>query len=197
MRLVFILLLAFFLLGSLQLAHADSWLPPAPMSFFSAGENYQLYIEPGTTEVRAEEIHPEDAAAGEKPHGASPCLATMKKKNEDGSFSELWTRALENPVLPVDALVAGDGSFFVTFDDYGSIGTSDNTVVIYDGEGKMIRKYALTQLLSEEEYAAVPRTVSSLMWYEGAHELSADGKTLILHTAREIRIDLASGAIQK
>lgn len=197
MRLVFVLLLALFVVGSAQAAFADSWLPPAPMSFFSTDQGFQLYVAPGTTEVKAEEITPEDTEYGIKAHPAAECMATMKKKNEDGSFTDLWTAPLVNPVLPVDALIADDGSFFVTFDDYGSIGTSDNTVVIYYGTGKLIKKYALTELLSEAEYAEVPRTVSSLMWYEGANELDLPAKKLILHTVKDIKIDLETGAVEK
>lgn len=106
---------------------------------------------------------------GQRPGGVPQCSATLEKLDGSG-YSLLWRKSLVNGVAPVSALVSDWDGSFVTFDNWHSKGYGEDTVVIYDGSGSIVRKFALTDLMSKKEFDALFRTVSSI-WWSGEHRL--------------------------
>ena len=83
-------------------------------------------------------------------------------------------------------------------------GYGENVVVIYSGNGKLIRKFALHDLMTEKQIDALPRSVGSIVW--GGHHILVDGDgTLLLRMGaepvldeqkyRDLEIRISDGAI--
>jgi len=74
---------------------------------------------------------------------------------------EFWREHdLVNAARPCSVVIPDDGSFLVTFDDYMGVGTSENTVVVYDASGRMRKKWTLNDILSEAEIEKLPHSIS-------------------------------------
>jgi hypothetical protein len=169
---------------------ADTWLPPTEQNYYSANQEYFLRVVPGD--------------------GSSPARGTLYEVVVDaaagGDALVKWSRELENPYAPVKVLVAGDGRYVVTFDDWGMVGYGPNVVVIYGPGGELSRAFALEDLLTEEEIAAVPATVSS-RWWGREHYFDEGAGVVVLKVVtgrvgpdgadefRDIRIELASAEV--
>ena len=168
-------------------AFADSWLAATEQDYYSANEAYYLHVVPGD--------------------GSSPARGTLyEAARREGDDAEVWSRWLENPYAPHKVLVADSGEYVVTFDEWGGVGYGPNVVVIYGPEGELVKQFALEDLLTEEEIAAVPQTVSS-RWWGGEHYIDEEAGDLVLAVAtgctglgdgaeyRELRIHLADGEV--
>ena len=64
--------------------------------------------------------------------------------------------------MPYEALVSMDG-ILVTLNEYGKFGDK-NTVVIYDKDGKLVKSYALEDLLPKEDLAKCALDMRGLLW---------------------------------
>jgi len=167
-------------------ASADSWLPPTEQDYYSANEEYFLHVVPG--------------------EGVTHARGTLYRAFPARDAQELWSRELENPSAPHKVLVADSGEYVVTFDNWGKVGYGPNVVVIYGPEGELVRAFALEDLLTVDEIAAVPHTVSS-RWWGGEHYLDEAAGVVVLTVVtgrvgpdgadefREVRIELASGEV--
>lgn len=151
---------------------ADQWLPPTPETYSSYFGSYRLTVYP------RQDLDPlaffEDKLAGVEPAGQrtteqARCEATLEQL-VGNHYETLWRKPLVNDVAPVNALISDRSGAFVTFDNWHSMGCCDDTIVIYDRLGNMVRKFALTDILTEEEVSNLPRTVSSTHW-SGEHDL--------------------------
>jgi hypothetical protein len=175
-------------LAALQagVAFADTWLPPTEQDYYSANEEYFLRVVPGD--------------------GSSPARGTLSRAFPARDAQELWSRELANAYAPHEVLVADAGEYVVTFDDWGQVGYGPNVVVIYGPGGELVTKFALEDLLTEDEIAAVPATVSS-RWWGGEHSRDAGAGEVVLKAVtgrvgpdgadelREIRVRLADGEV--
>lgn len=74
---------------------------------------------------------------------------------------------------PVSVLVADDGDYFVTFDNWHSIGFGDNVIVIYRNDGSVVRSMCLNAFLPNSYLNALPRSTSSLNW-SGEHAMGEE-----------------------
>ena len=87
------------------------------------------------------------------------------------------------------------------------MGFGPNAVVIYGPGGRLVRRFALTDLMPEEAVARLPASVSSI-WWGGRHAIDGGGDILVLKIVadgkipllekpayRDLRIDLATGRI--
>lgn len=104
----------------------------------------------------------------------------------------------------MDTLVTDDGKYVVTLDNWGSMGSGDDLVVIYGEHGERLNQFGIDRLLPPLYIRYLPRSVSSLRWRAG-HSLVEPGGTLEIkvsapRTARwrsertaTIHLDLASG----
>ncbi len=88
---------------------------------------------------------------------------------------------MQFPMVPVDVLVADDGSV-ATLDEWETPGVGQNVVVLFGPDGRLLRRHSLEDLLVPEELALVPRSVTSRQWEpEARFDLS---KGVLFVTAR-------------
>jgi hypothetical protein len=175
-----LLLVAIAGLVTAQAARADSWAAPRRTTYLSANRTARLIVTPHIPADR--NLWP----FSQEPRGPSaPDMAggVLQRRDEHGRWRTQWQGPLRNPVMPVSALVADSGRYFVTFDDWGGTGTGLNVVVIYDGTGHAIRSLSLPDLVTEDYALTLWHTFSSIFW-GGEHRFSADGESIILGIAR-------------
>jgi hypothetical protein len=111
-------------------------------------------------------------------------------------------------VAPVSALVAKDGKYVVTFDNWHSMGHGDNVVVIYGPIGELVKKLGLSDFIDGALLWRLPISVSSIWWGHG-HELDEKAGVVVVKVgnhdrmgmngkpiqAREVRLRLKDGRI--
>lgn len=163
-------------------AYADSWLPPEVETYTSADGHARVTIVPRPLDGAFPYFR--DKAAGKEPAGQAANSDQTRpmarlELQEAGGWRTVWTEPLVNDVAPVKALVANGGRYLVTFDNWHMVGVGDDVVVIYDAQGKLVRKFGLDDLLPPSYIPLLPRSVSSL-WWSGEHALAEEGDTLIL-----------------
>ncbi len=191
-------------------AGADSWEPATRQTYQAPGAQVRFTVVP--REISDPLSFFTDKAAAKEPAGqqagGEARARGILERRAGGKWMTVWTAPLVNDVAPVSALVATDGGYVVTFDNWHSVGLGEHVVVIYRGDGSVVRSFTLTDILPEDYVRALPRSVSSL-WWGGKHVLSADGRTLMLkvvvpsagalaHRPRsfvDVAVDLASGEV--
>jgi len=146
-------LLTFALLGC-AVAAADDWPGPRVFTEFSESGRYFVRFLPG------ESIGDTVGFAGARKGRYATAL--LYAREPDRSYRLQHEIALANPVLPVSALVADDGSF-ITFDNWHNLGFG-KVVAIYAPTGRLVRSWELTELYSKERVESIPHTVSSRAW---------------------------------
>lgn len=190
------------------LAYADSVRLPKITPYFSENEAFRFTVvprEPWWLEQYLPDRVSERTVAGQILTGAKLCRGVLERKLEGDRYEVVWDRQLSNEKAPGSALVADDGSFVVTFDNWGERGYGHNVVVIYDAAGDTVRELALSDFLAEERIAQLTHTVSQIIW-GGEHYL--EESLLVLRTMppgplappgarhfHEIRIRLADGSL--
>jgi hypothetical protein len=167
-------------------AAADSWVAPTEHDYYSANREYYFHVVPGD--------------------GSRPARGTLYRAFPARDAQELWSRELVNPTAPHEVLVADSGEYVVTFDEWGRVGYGPNVVVIYGPGGELVRTFALEDLLTEKEIAAVPHTVSS-RWWHGDNELDEVEGVVVLRVftgsaapegkpqTRDLRVALGTGEV--
>jgi len=191
-------------------AVADSWMPPTRATYLSASKDVRFTVTP--RELRDQLGYFSDKVDGKEPAGQRPGgepRARGKLERQTGPiWTTIWEGPLANDVSPVSALIADDGAYVVTFDNWHSTGWGENVVVIYRADGSIVRSMKLADVVPEEYIRALPRSVSSL-WWSGEHELRTDQKQLVLKVVipnrsgsigsprgyLDVPIDLASGRV--
>ena len=135
------------------------------------------------------------------------CEATLERW-VGNSYELIWRKPLVNEISPESAIVSARDGSFVTFDDWGRSGYGDNVIVIYSGAGKLIKKLALRDFMSEAEVSKLPHTVGSIRW-AGDHILVEGGAILLLRVGvdserdddkrmfRDVRVRMSDGAVIK
>ncbi len=187
-------------------AGADSWMPPKREVYEAAGKNVRFTVIPRVIADPADYFAGKVdllTPAGQQADGAPRARGILERRRGSG-WVTIWDKPLVNDMAPVTALVADDGAHVVTFDNWHSLGFGEHVVVIYRGDGSVVRSFELTDILPEDYVRALPRTASSLHW-GGEHALSADGRTLILKVGVrraahpsgfvDVTIDLPSGTV--
>ena len=147
----------------------------------------------------------ERTVAGEVLTGSKVCRGVLERKLEDGRYEVVWDRQLETERAPESVLVAEDGRFVVTFNDWGERGYGPNVVVIYDAVGETVRQLGLADFLAQDHIEQLMHTFSQIVWGHG-HWLA--DRVLVLRVFppgysgpsraarfREIRIRLADGSL--
>ena len=133
-----------FLLCSVFLSKADSWELPTCKRYYSADSNTTVSIVPACVTVAKNKNKYFDTCSGNCLK-KRPCLATVtiyKKgsRNEDSSYS----LELVNLYAPHQVFISNNGVYVVTLDDWGSVGTGKNVLVIYKW-GRPKFKYQVQQ----------------------------------------------------
>ena len=164
-------------------AWADSWSPPSKTTYRSPDKAARLTVTPRALESPL--AYFEDKVEGREPAGApagsraTRATATLERRSPSGRWEKVWTRPLDNEVAPVDVLVANGGRAFATFDNWHSTGYGPNAVVVYDGEGNVVRRLGLTDLFPEWFIASLPRSVSSIRWRGKPRISEKDGDLIV------------------
>lgn len=157
-------------------ARADSWIPPHRTTYFSANRAFRLVVTPHVPADRNLRPYTQEATGPTAPDMAR---AILQRRDGRGGWRTQWQGPLRNAVMPVGAMIANDGRYVVTFNDWGGTGTGPNVVVIYDGTGGLVRALSLSDLVSEDYALTLGHSFSSIFW-GGGRVFSADGDTLIL-----------------
>ncbi|MEG3086067.1 hypothetical protein [Sphingomonas sp. PB4P5] len=191
-------------------AFADSWMPAERKSYLSSDKATRLTVVPRDLENQL--AYFSDKVEGKEPagqrRGGEPRALGILERRSGQAWTKVWEGPLVNEVAPVHALVANGGGHVVTFDNWHSAGFGDNVVVIYRGDGSVVRTMKLADILPEDYVRALPTSVSS-MWWGGEHELSRDGRQVVLKVVVpsgrgsigsprgfvDVTIDLATGAV--
>lgn len=150
---------------------ADSWVAPREITYDSPDRKCRFTVTPRCCVAGT-------AAAEDR----STPLGRLECRKAGGKFREVWQRVLVNRIAPADALVGNGGDHVVTFDDWGKVGTSPNTVVIYGRDGVLERRLALRDFLTGEEIDRLLATTSSIWWGRG-HRIDAKRGCLVLRIA--------------
>lgn len=167
-------------------ASGDKWASPERMEALSQKGNVRLTVLPAR-----------DFGIGE----TAP-LGLLERKDAEGAWVLAWGRPLLNRWAPLEAVVADDGRFVVTFDEHGMAGSGENDLVVYDADGRMAKELSLAELFSEDEIDGFPRSVSSVWWRCGKPRIEAPEARLVLLVPRpradgaecvEVALELPSG----
>jgi hypothetical protein len=209
----YVLFVSFILLGTVHVAFGDSWLLPEETSYSTADKTFTFRVIPPSFEERNKyyEEHykdKENRASIEELRERFPCIGRLERQVENQKET-LWERPLLNDVAPTKALVTSNGHYVVTFDEWHSVGYGPNVVVIYGQGGRVVRRIALNDFLSNEHIAGLPHTVSSIWWGIGPSfddkeeklvlRVIEPGTKMSEHSPRtsEIHVVLANGEIDK
>lgn len=76
---------------------------------------------------------------------------------------KIWKIDLRNKIAPANAILADDGSSVITFDNWGSIGTGSDVMVVYGKNGELLNSYSLKDI-SPIPISDYYQTVSSVWW---------------------------------
>lgn len=193
----------FLILGLSVLIKADTWLLPKTEKYCSENKKYCLKVEPKKLESQLsyfqDKVDDKENAGADKNNVENYCKGTFLLKNK-----KVWKIQLDNDVSPVSALVSNNGDYVITFDNWHGVGYGDNVVTIYSGlTGKLVKKLALSDFLTESDIYNLPASTSSIQWH-GIHQVDYEKKQLILKVVKpsknndeyfDVHIDLANGAV--
>ena len=160
------LAVAILILFTFKTASADTWLPPKVTDYYSSDSTYFVRVVPrcvpdkyykwlNASEKRKRKFSPKDTTI-------VPSHAMMFKRTTNGD-SLIWKEKLINQIAPVDALVSDDGEYFVTFDNWHSMGYGVDVLAIYDEKGMLLKRHMLEDI-SPFPINTYERSVSSIWW---------------------------------
>lgn len=86
---------------------------------------------------------------------------------EEKSYRLVSEFATDSGSAPLKALISDDGSYVVTLDGFG-MGRGNDVVVAYKRDGTKLKSWRLDEILTKEDFAAVPSSVSSDWWRQEA-----------------------------
>lgn len=168
---------------------ADSWIPAHETQVFSADGQTRVTVMPreldGALAYFQDKVEGRELA-GQASGDARHSATARMEKCEGRRWTLVWEKPLVNDVAPVTTLVANDGRFLVTFDNWHSMGLGEDVVVIYGSDGRVMHRYSLEDLIPRDYLMGLPRSVSSLHWR---------GEVRLVDEQKTLRIDLikASG----
>ncbi|MES2766853.1 MAG: hypothetical protein V4642_13345 [Bacteroidota bacterium] len=163
MKWIVIIIPSLFLIIPLQ---ADEWGPPETKDYYNKDSTYFIRITPKNTPNKywewftassdnKQDFLPEDTIV-------TPCHAVLLKKTVTGD-SIVWIKKLKNRVAPLHAMLSDDGKYFVTFDNWHSVGLGENVFVYYNENGEVLKSHILADI-SPFPIKDYQRTVSSVWW---------------------------------
>jgi hypothetical protein len=130
-----------------------------------------------------------------------PCHAFMYKRTSDGD-SLIWEEQLINVVAPQYVIVADQGTYMITFDNWFSVGYGVDVMVVYDQKGRLLKRHMLEDI-SPFPINTYTLSISSLWWRCGQKILDDntleicfmnkdDEKLTRLYNLKELKIAEAS-----
>jgi len=155
---------------------ADSWPIPGTETTISPNGVFRLTLEPAPNHLVEQYFELERQSRADARPNAT---AKLERKGEGDRWNAVWSGPLANLIAPVSALVADDGRYVVTFDNWYSTGHGEDVLVIYRADGALVRSMQLIDLVPQMYKDSLPHTVSSVRWLKGA-EIQPDGETLFV-----------------
>ena len=149
---------------------ADKWDSPSVQIISSPDGNALLRITPGNQDS-----------------SESRSTATIFLHDAgSASYRKITEFSLRNPLAPIDAEITNDAQYVVTFDDWGRYGQTENTMVIYRGNGEFLKSWRLEDIYSREEARNFPVSASSTLWRGriDLFERSQSAPEIIIHPHR-------------
>lgn len=166
-----------------MITKADVWASPKVKTYYSENKEFKLIITPKIIPDKYYQWHyyksnryPQTKRILRKKGKfmenitrrdtiLTPCTAELCQIN-GGDSVLIWRKSLLNDICPVNVIIANNGSFVATFDNWYSTGYGVNIFVIYDDNGNAKKTYKL------EEISPFPLndymlTTSSLHWNKG------------------------------
>lgn len=179
------------LLSTLLLAcsvYADSWALPEERTVCSKNNKYCLKVIPKKLESQLsyfeDKVDGKENAGADKNGKKNYCRGIFYSRNSNGKLKKLWETKLVNEVSPVSVLVSDHGDYVVTFDNWHSVGYGDDAVAIYTtSDGSLIRKFGLSDFLTDSDINELPASVSSIHW-GGTHWIDKDKNQLVLEVTK-------------
>jgi len=101
--------------------------------------------------------------------------------------------------IPHRLLLTDDAQYVVTMDSHGRVGY-EHSLVIYGKNGRLIRDFALEDLLTEPELEKVPTSVSSRWWSQAgqfAFDENQEYLLIKLQTGTRLKVQLKTGKVQR
>ncbi len=157
-----------------QAAMADSWMDPRTETTLSPNGNFRVTVEPTPEHlVDAYYQREQTGQSVERPNAT----AKLERKGSGDRWETVWDASLANLIAPVHVIVANDGRYVVTFDNWYSSGHGENVLVIYGADGSIVRSLQLTDLVPQMYKDSLSHSVSSIGWRKDA-EIQPDGEML-------------------
>ncbi len=181
-----------FLTGAVgpRLSFADDWAWPEPVSFCCRGFGFVAEIFPPKTRQNDSDRPACYFYRMGYPGTTWKVDATL-----------VWKAELVNDVkpftMPYEAIVSMDG-YLVTLNDYARMG-GKHAIVIYDPKGKLVKSYALDQLLPKEDAQLIPASMSGRWWNEKATYFfleKPDRLYIVLALGKTMEFGLEDGAFK-
>ncbi|OON70715.1 hypothetical protein [Hymenobacter sp. CRA2] len=163
---------------------ADSWAPPTTHDYYSADSSHFVRVVPLLVPDKYYQWR--KAKPNRQKRFSSrdttvvPCHAMLYRRTANGP-QLLWQESLINRIAPVTALVSNDGRYVVTFDNWSSMGYGVDVMVVYDGQGHLLRRYNLEQL-SPFPINQYMRSISSMWWRCDASIVSPERVAICFQT---------------
>lgn len=107
-------------------------------------------------------------------------VGLLERRNASGGWEPVWAAPLVNDISPTHVIVADDGRYVVTFDNWYSVGHGENVIVIYRADGSLVRTMALTGLIPQMVKDSLSHSVSSVRWKKDEGILP-DGEHLFIN----------------
>lgn len=192
-------------------ANADSWALPEVRTVCSKNNRYCLKVIPKRLESQLsyfnDKVDGKENAGADKEAKNNYCRGIFYSRSAGGGLKKLWEIKLVNEVSPVSVLVSDQGDYVVTFDNWHGVGYGDDVVAIYEASGgSLVRKFGLSDFLTDSDINNLPASVSSI-WWGGEHFIDKDKRQLVLRVSKgkgadekeaeffQIRADLTTGKI--
>ena len=180
------------------IANADVWDSPKVKTYYSDNKKFKLVITPKIVPDKYHQWnyynsnrHPQTKRIlrqkgkfmeniTRRDTILTPCTGELYQiKREDSEL--IWRKSLLNDVCPVNVIIANNGSFVATFDNWYSTGYGVNIFVIYDDIGNTKKTYKL------EEISPFPLndyllSISSLRWNKGVRFIDNERIEIVFGT---------------
>ena len=123
--------------------------------------------------------------------------------DENGNEKVIWRAKLPN--IPSRAIVVESGKYVITLDSWRSIGF-DHCLVVYGEHGKVIADFRLEDLLTSDEIASLPGSITERGWSDQDvaefEDRSREEDELVIRMkykdwTKVIRLSLSTGKLVK